>query len=67
MSYPFQNIEPKWQKYWDQHKTFKAVEKPEVPKSKRRYILDMFPIQVEPDSMLVIQKAILQQIYIAVI
>ncbi len=43
MSYPFQNIEPKWQKYWDEHKTFKATEKSDVPKSKRRYVLDMFP------------------------
>ena len=41
--YPFKNIEPKWQKYWDEHKTFKAVEDPSVPKEKRRYVLDMFP------------------------
>ncbi|MCR5605807.1 MAG: leucine--tRNA ligase [Treponema sp.] len=43
MSYPFETIEPKWQKYWEEHKTFKAVEKSDVPKEKRRYILDMFP------------------------
>lgn len=43
MAYPFNTIEPKWQKYWDEHKTFRAEEKPGVPKSKRRYILDMFP------------------------
>ena len=43
MSYPFQNIEPKWQKYWDEHKTFKATEDSSVPKEKRRYVLDMFP------------------------
>ena len=41
--YPFQNIEPKWQKFWDEHKTFKAVEDESFPKEKRRYILDMFP------------------------
>ena len=41
--YPFENIEPKWQKYWDENKTFKAVEDESVPKEKRRYILDMFP------------------------
>lgn len=41
--YPFQNIEMKWQNYWDEHKTFRAVENPDVPKEKRKYILDMFP------------------------
>lgn len=41
--YPFQNIEPKWQKYWSDHKTFKAAEDESFPKEKRRYILDMFP------------------------
>ncbi|GHV32332.1 leucine--tRNA ligase [Spirochaetia bacterium] len=41
--YPFETIEPKWQKYWEQHKTFKAVEDPSIPKEKRRYVLDMFP------------------------
>jgi len=43
MSYPFKEIEPKWQKYWDEHKTFKAVEDEKFPKEKRRYVLDMFP------------------------
>ena len=41
--YPFGDIEPKWQKYWDTHKTFRATEDPSIPKSKRRYVLDMFP------------------------
>ncbi|MCR4742596.1 MAG: leucine--tRNA ligase, partial [Treponema sp.] len=41
--YPFENIEPKWQKYWDQHKTFRATEDPKFPKEKRQYVLDMFP------------------------
>ncbi|MBU0937026.1 MAG: leucine--tRNA ligase [Spirochaetes bacterium] len=41
--YPFSEIEPKWQKYWDEHKTFRAVEDPAFPKEKRRYVLDMFP------------------------
>lgn len=41
--YPFSEIEPKWQKYWDEHKTFKASEDPSFPKDKRRYVLDMFP------------------------
>lgn len=34
------DIEKKWQKYWDEHKTFKA----EIDKSKPKYyVLDMFP------------------------
>jgi leucyl-tRNA synthetase len=41
--YPFQTIEPKWQKYWAEHNTFKVTEDPSFPKEKRRYILDMFP------------------------
>ena len=41
--YPFEMIEPKWQKYWADNKTFRAVEDTAIPKSKRRYVLDMFP------------------------
>ncbi|MDR0451957.1 MAG: leucine--tRNA ligase [Treponema sp.] len=41
--YPFDAIEPKWQKYWEEHKTFKALEDPAFPREKRRYVLDMFP------------------------
>ncbi|MEI0738153.1 leucine--tRNA ligase [Paenibacillus sp. JTLBN-2024] len=35
-----QSIEPKWQKYWDEHHTFKTGEDPGKPKF---YALDMFP------------------------
>jgi leucyl-tRNA synthetase len=41
--YPFETIEPKWQQYWEEHKTFKAREDPSFPREKRRYVLDMFP------------------------
>ncbi|MDR0877105.1 MAG: leucine--tRNA ligase [Treponema sp.] len=41
--YPFEEIEPKWQKYWEKHKSFKAEEDPAFPKDKRSYVLDMFP------------------------
>jgi len=41
--YPFDTIEPKWQKYWADNKTFKSIEDLSVPKDKRRYVLDMFP------------------------
>ena len=40
MDYDFKSIESKWQEYWASHKTFKAVEKPSMPKY---YVLDMFP------------------------
>ena len=41
--YPFESIEPKWQKYWDEHKTFKVTEDEKFPADKRMYVLDMFP------------------------
>ena len=41
--YPFESIEPKWQKYWEDNKTFKVAEDEKYPKDKRRYVLDMFP------------------------
>lgn len=41
--YPFDTIEPKWQKFWETHKTFKAIEDSTIPKNKRAYVLDMFP------------------------
>jgi leucyl-tRNA synthetase len=33
-------IEPKWQKYWDEHRTFKT---PDLPTGPKLYVLDMFP------------------------
>jgi leucyl-tRNA synthetase len=40
MEYNFSEIEPKWQKYWDDHKTFKT----EIDTTKPKYyVLDMFP------------------------
>ena len=38
--YPFKAIEQKWQKYWEENKTFKAEDFSDKPKY---YILDMFP------------------------
>lgn len=38
--YDPQNIEPKWQKYWEKHKTFEASEDSQKEKF---YVLDMFP------------------------
>ena len=40
-AYHPQRIEPKWQAYWDRHKTFRAVDNDrDRPKL---YVLDMFP------------------------
>ena len=33
-------IEPKWQQYWEEHKTFRS---PEMPQGEKLYVLDMFP------------------------
>ncbi len=40
MAYEHKSIEPRWQKYWSDHQTFKAVRRPGHPKY---YVLDMFP------------------------
>ena len=40
MEYKFAEIEPKWQKYWEENKTFKTNDDYSKPKY---YILDMFP------------------------
>ncbi len=42
MAYPHSEIEAKWQKYWDEHKTFATPARP-TPGKPKRYILDMFP------------------------
>lgn len=38
--YDAKRIEPKWQAYWEQHKTFTA---PEISDQPKLYVLDMFP------------------------
>tara|TARA_Y100000768_G_scaffold336860_1_gene278723 strand:+ start:6289 stop:7503 length:1215 start_codon:yes stop_codon:yes gene_type:complete len=40
MDYKFSDIEAKWQKYWDEHSTFKVTMDKDKPKY---YVLDMFP------------------------
>ena len=40
MEYNFAEIEPRWQKFWDQNKTFKTEDDFSKPKY---YVLDMFP------------------------
>ncbi len=42
MSYPFHDIETKWQHYWEEHQTFRTPD--EVPEGEEKaYVLDMFP------------------------
>ncbi len=38
--YPYAEIEPKWQRYWEENKTFRASNGDSRPKY---YVLDMFP------------------------
>ena len=33
-------IEPKWQKFWEENRTFA---RPRLPKGRKLYVLDMFP------------------------
>ena len=40
MTYPFKTIEKKWQKTWEEKKTFEVKEN---SKKKKYYVLDMFP------------------------
>jgi len=40
MAYPFQHIESKWQRFWDEQQTFKTEDRTDKPKI---YILDMYP------------------------
>ncbi|MFO7574064.1 MAG: leucine--tRNA ligase [Bacteroidales bacterium] len=41
MDYNFREIENKWQKFWEEHKTFKTED--DFSNKKKYYILDMFP------------------------
>ncbi|MCS7177378.1 MAG: leucine--tRNA ligase [Candidatus Kapabacteria bacterium] len=40
MGYPFAEIEPKWQRWWEEQGLYRVEERPELPKF---YVLDMFP------------------------
>ncbi len=43
-AYPFDQIEPKWQKHWVHHKAFRASDPGEPGSEKPKfYVLDMFP------------------------
>ena len=38
--YPFSEVEPRWQRHWEEHRTFRAVDLSPKPKF---YCLDFFP------------------------
>src|SRR5215468_2863449 len=40
MPYDHHDVEARWQRYWEEQETFKAVRRPGRPK---KYVLDMFP------------------------
>jgi leucyl-tRNA synthetase len=40
MGYPFAEVEPKWQRWWEERGIYRTQERPGVPKF---YVLDMFP------------------------
>ena len=42
MAYPHGEVEAKWQKYWEEHGTFRTGRLP-APGQAKKYILDMFP------------------------
>ncbi|MFA5467571.1 MAG: leucine--tRNA ligase [Sphaerochaetaceae bacterium] len=42
-TYPFTEIEKKWQEFWEKHQTFHVTEDPSFSVEKRMYVLDMFP------------------------
>lgn len=41
-AYPFHEIEPKWQRFWDENSTFRIPDEIDTSKPKF-YVLDMFP------------------------
>ncbi|MGC4031703.1 MAG: leucine--tRNA ligase [Tepidisphaeraceae bacterium] len=43
MAYNHATVEKKWQAYWLEHKTFRALEPGEAGDRPKKYILDMFP------------------------
>ena len=44
MPYPFAEIEPKWQQYWDDHSDISHAER--LPDRPKMYILDMYPVSL---------------------
>lgn len=43
MPYNFTSIEKKWQRYWLEHKTYRALDPKDAGNKPKAYLLDMFP------------------------
>src|SRR5947207_13235929 len=43
MAYNFTTVEKKWQRYWLEHRSFRALEPGEAGAMAKAYVLDMFP------------------------
>jgi len=43
MAYPFDDIETKWQQYWEEHQTFRTPDEVPDDNTEKYYVLDMFP------------------------
>jgi len=43
MAYPFGTVEPKWQRYWEKHATFRTPNRTADSSRPKKYVLDMFP------------------------
>src|SRR3990167_3842126 len=43
MSYPFRDVEPKWQKYWDDQKSYLTPGRNIAAQKPKSYVLEMFP------------------------
>ena len=41
-AYPFHEIEPRWQRFWEENRTFRTPDDVDTSKPKF-YVLDMFP------------------------
>lgn len=54
-AYPFHEIEPRWQRYWEENRTFRTPDEIDTSKPKF-YILDMFPyprsVPIPPKSVI---------------
>jgi len=42
-AYPFHQIEPKWQRFWEQNRTFRTPDDDIDTMKPKYYVLDMFP------------------------
>ncbi len=60
MKYNFLEIEAKWQKYWEDHQTFRTEGSSDKPKA---YILDMYPYPSVRDCTSGTPKGIPQLIF----